>query len=151
MLRQTILKIKQGFMGQIILGAANFLEQYFSPIILLIIRLWMAHIFWFSGLIKISDWSTTLSLFQNIYNVPVISPTLAAYLATTTELTTPILLLFGFATRLATIPMLVMTAVIQFTYFQSMEHYYWAMLLGTLLCFGPGKLSIDYWLRKLGS
>lgn len=149
MLKQTILNRKYSFIGRTILGAANFLEQYLSPVLLLSMRLWMAYIFWYSGLLKISDWHTTIALFQSVYNVPVISPTLAAYLTATTELTTPILLVLGFATRLATIPMLVMTAVIQFTYLQSNEHYYWAMILGTLLCFGPGKLSLDHWLKKL--
>ncbi len=125
-----------------------YLEKYLSPLLLLAMRLWMASIFWHSGLTKINDWQSTVALFQNVYNVPILSPQIAASLATMTELSCPILLLLGFATRLATIPMLIMTAVIQLTYLQSPEHFYWAMLLGTLLCFGPGTLSIDYLLKK---
>jgi putative oxidoreductase len=126
----------------------HFLEQYLAPLILLAQRLWMASIFWHSGLTKINDWKSTVALFENVYSVPILSPQIAASLATMTELTCPILLLLGLATRLATIPMLIMTAVIQLTYLHSAEHFYWAMLLGTLLCFGPGVLSIDYIIKK---
>jgi putative oxidoreductase len=125
-----------------------YLEKYLSPLLLLAMRLWMASIFWHSGLTKINDWQSTVALFQNFYNVPILSPQIAASLATMTELSCPILLLLGFATRLATIPMLIMTAVIQLTYLHSPEHFYWAMLLGTLLCFGPGVLSLDYFIKK---
>ncbi|MFI4954460.1 MAG: DoxX family protein [Gammaproteobacteria bacterium] len=139
---------KHHLISRIILRSIHFLEDFAAPIILLIIRLWMARIFWYSGLVKISDWQSTLALFQYEYKVPLINPELAAYLAALTELTCPILLTLGIATRFATIPMLIMTIVIQFTYLDSSEHFYWAMLLATILCFGPGKISLDYWVRK---
>lgn len=44
--------------------------------------------------------------------------------------------------------MLAMTTVIQFTYEYSNEHYYWAILLATILCYGPGRLSIDSLITK---
>lgn len=138
----------KSFVSRLLLPLFNFLEIFISPLVLLAIRLWMAQIFWYSGLVKISDWQSTLALFGQIYKVPYIPYDIAAYLATMTELTCPILLTLGIATRLATIPMIIMTLVIQFTYLQSSEHLYWLMLLGTLLCFGPGKLSLDYILRK---
>jgi putative oxidoreductase len=114
----------------------------------LIIRLWMAKIFWASGILKINDWSNTIYLFTNEHPVPFLPPLLAAISATTFELLCPVLLTVGFATRLATLPMLAMTAVINFTYDNSPEHYYWAILLGTILFYGPGKLSLDYFISK---
>jgi putative oxidoreductase len=140
--------LKNHFITKLILSIFHFLESYGAPIMLLIMRLWMARIFWYSGLVKISDWQSTIALFQYEYKVPIINPELAAYMATMTELTCPILLTLGIATRFATIPMLIMTAVIQLTYFNSNEHFYWAMLLGTILCLGPGKISLDYWVRR---
>lgn len=126
----------------------HFLETFCAPVLQLIIRLWMANIFWNAGVVKISDWQTTLALFQQEYKVPFIQPDVAAYLAAMTELTCPVLLVLGIATRIATIPMMLMILVIQFTYLNSDEHLYWLMLLGTLLCFGPGRLSFDYLLKR---
>ena len=125
-----------------------FLEMFAGPLLLLVIRLWMARIFWCSGVSKIQSWSTTLLLFQNEYKVPYIPPEGAAYLVTGTELLCPVLLVIGLATRLAVIPMLIMTAIIQATYLDLNEHLYWAMLLGLILCYGPGRLSIDFFFRK---
>lgn len=116
------------------------------PILIFIMRFWMARIFWYSGLTKISSWQTTIALFSQEYKVPLISPDIAAYMATSTELVCSVLLVCGFMTRLATIPMIIMTLVIQFTYLDLREHYYWLMLLSTILFYGPGKLSIDYFI-----
>lgn len=119
-----------------------------QSVLLLVIRLWMAHVFWVSGLVKIDDFSNTIALFRDEYQVPVISPVFAAYSGTFFELTCPILLTFGLCTRLSTLPLLAMTAVIQFTYDQNIQHAYWAMLLTTILVFGGGKLSADYFAEK---
>ncbi len=124
------------------------LTHYGMPLLVLVIRLWMARIFWYSGLTKITDWQATLYLFANEYRVPFIPPEIAAYLAATAELTCPVLLVLGFATRLATLPLLLMTAVIQFTYLNFIDHFYWALLLTTLLCYGPGPLSLDFLIKK---
>jgi putative oxidoreductase len=116
------------------------------PILIFAMRFWMARIFWYSGQTKISSWQTTIALFRHEYQVPFISPELAAYMSTSAELICPVLLVFGFMTRLATIPMIIMTLVIQFTYLDLREHFYWLMLLSTILFYGPGKFSIDYFM-----
>ena len=116
--------------------------------LVLIMRLWMAKIFWYSGLTKISSWSSTIALFKYEYQVPVISPEIAAYFATAFELTCPILLVLGLGTRFATLPMLAMVAVIQFTYLDLINHFYWALMLGTILLYGPGVLSLDHFIKR---
>lgn len=118
------------------------------PVLLLLMRLWMAKIFFFSGLTKISNWDAALFLFENEYKVPLIPSDIAAYLSAFNELVFPVLLVVGLATRFATIPLLVMTLVIQFTYEMSLEHFYWGFLLITLLICGPGKISMDYWIKR---
>ncbi|MCC6467680.1 MAG: FAD-dependent oxidoreductase [Alphaproteobacteria bacterium] len=119
------------------------LTRYGSPLYQLFLRLWMAEIFWSSGLTKIASWSTTIALFQDEYMVPVLPPELAAYLSTTAELACPVLLAFGLGTRLAAVPLMVMTLVIQFTYLDRAEHFYWLMVLGQIALRGPGFLSLD--------
>jgi len=128
--------------------STQWLEYMGMPLLVLLMRLWIARIFWYSGLTKISDWNATLFLFGEEYKVPLIPTEIAAYLATATELTCPLLLLIGFATRFATLPLLAMTAVIQFTYLSFIDHAYWAMLLATILMYGPGVLSLDYLIKK---
>ncbi len=123
------------------------LEKLGAPIILLIMRLWMASIFWYSGLSKISNWDNALYLFEHEHKVPFLPIELAAIIATTFELICPVLLTIGLASRLASLPMLAMTAVIQFTYLDLIDHSYWGMLLATILFYGPGRISLDYLIR----
>jgi putative oxidoreductase len=66
------------------------------------------------------------------------------------ELTCPVLLVLGFATRLATLPMLAQTFVIGvFVYLADwIEHLTWAAMLLFILTRGPGPISVDYWLAR---
>lgn len=120
----------------------------FSPFLFLAIRLWIASIFWNSGMTKFNDWQGTVALFTDVYKVSCIDPNLAAYLTTAIELSCPILLVMGLTTRLATIPMLVLVAMMETTFLSSIDHFYWAVLLSALLCKGSGLFSVDYFLTK---
>lgn len=133
---------------QIYLSIIKVLEKIALPLLVLFMRVWMAKIFWYSGLTKISNWQSTVFLFKEEYKVPFIPPEIAASFATSFELACPVLLVFGFATRLATLPLLAMTAVIQFTYIDLIDHRYWAMLLALILFYGPGSLSLDHLIFK---
>lgn len=137
--------------GKLYSCMTKFSDQYLFSALLLCIRYWMAKIFWYSGLTKIGSWQFTIYLFKFEYQVPIIPAETAAYLATATELVAPVLLIFGFMSRLASIPLLCMVAVIQFTYLDLVEHTYWAILLACILFAGPGKFSIDYILVKISS
>jgi len=119
-----------------------------NHVLLLAMRLWIANIFWKSGILKINDWDSTIMLFTDEHPVPYLNPQFAALSGTTFELLCPILLVLGFGSRLATLPLLAMTAVIQFTYMQHEQHYYWAFLLATILCFGSGKISVDHLIKN---
>ena len=57
-----------------------------QPLALLAARLYVAQVFWLSGLTKIRDWDTTLALFENEYQVPLLSPAVAAWMGTGGEL-----------------------------------------------------------------
>ena len=122
--------------------------DYLRPVINFIIRLYIAKIFWLSGVTKLSSWSKTLWLFTNEYQVPFFSPALAAAMSMSAELCCPILLLLGLGTRFASIALFIMTLVIQFTYDRIEEHYYWMMLLSFIIAYGGDKLSLDYYLKN---
>ncbi len=78
-------------------------------------------------------------------------PEVAAMLATAAELTCPVLLVLGLATRLTTLPLLGMTAIIQLFVFPEswVDHLMWTAMLLTLLTRGPGAISLDRWLAPL--
>lgn len=111
-----------------------------------VFRLTVGGVFWHSGLTKIDSWQTTIVLFRDEYRVPFLPPELAAMFATAVELSCPVLLLLGLATRLATLPLLAMTVVIQiFVYPESWNaHLMWVAMLGYILTRGPGTISLDH-------
>lgn len=123
--------------------------SWLQAIALLAARLWIAKVFFMSGLTKIDSWSTTIALFSDEYKVPLLPPELAAYMAASVELSLPILLVLGLMTPLAALGLMGMTLVIElFVYPGTTEHYYWLLLNGILLTHGSGKLGLDYWIVK---
>ena len=94
---------------------SNFAAVYVFSLLVLFMRIWIAKIFWYSGLTKISSFDSTIYLFEYEYKVPLISPEIAAYLATTIELSMPSFLVLGLFSRLACLPLIAMTLVIQLT------------------------------------
>jgi putative oxidoreductase len=115
----------------------------------LVLRLGVSLVFFRSFQAKILDWNTTILLFENEYNVPILPPGVAAVMAATLEIVGPIMLVLGSGTRLAAAAMLGMTLVIQiFVYPQSYpDHLLWAGPLLYLLLRGPGKWSVDAVIR----
>ena len=72
-----------------------------APLADLAVRLFVAAVFFQSGLTKIANWSSTVSLFENEYAVALLPPQLAAFLGTGVELFFPVLLVLGLGTRFA--------------------------------------------------
>lgn len=131
-------------------GVIGWLERFPLSILQFIFRFSIGAVFWNSGITKILSWQTTLVLFRDEYRVPLLPPGIAAYLATTIELTCPVLLVLGLATRLATLPMLAQTFVIEaFVYPEDwIEHLTWASMLLFILTRGPGAISLDYFIAR---
>lgn len=124
------------------------LLERFSFLPVLGMRLWIANVFWNSGMSKLADWEGTIALFADEYRVPVLPPEIAAYLGTAVELTAPVLVAVGLAARLGAAGMLFMTGVIEFTYMHFDVHIVWALMLTLILLQGPGKASLDYFIRR---
>lgn len=112
----------------------------------ILMRLGIASVFWKSAMTKLANWDLTLALFAKEYQVPVLPPEIAAYLATAAELTCPVLLVFGLAARFGAATLLGMTLVIQlFVYPDNWsEHLLWASILIYILTRGAGVISIDH-------
>jgi len=107
-----------------------------------------------SGLTKIRIWSGTLALFEYEYQVPLLPPAVAALLGTAAELTLPILIAIGLATRLSSLALFLFNLVAVYAYGSFLfsddgaaglqQHILWGALLAMLVFHGPGKLSLDH-------
>ena len=133
------------------------MEDWFragSPLVDLAIRLYVAEVFFRSGLLKLGNWEGTLYLFANEYHVPLLPPEIAAWFGTFTEVFFPILLALGLATRFAALWLSVfnVVAVVSFWHVLHeneaalMSHVFWGFLLMVTLLHGPGVLSADRFL-----
>jgi putative oxidoreductase len=131
-------------------AARAWLERIPLALIQLAMRVAVGMVFFNSGLLKLNSWEFAIKLFQDEYKVPLLDPVLAARLALLNELTFPVLVILGLATRLATLPLLGMVAVIEiFVYPQAwVEHLMWASILIFLLSRGAGPLSLDYLVER---
>ena len=124
-----------------------------APIGDLLVRLWVANVFWKSGLTKISNLSSTMYLFEYEYAVPIIPFELAAYLAIFAELVFPILLVLGFATRLTAGALFIFNVVAVISYptlnpAGIVQHQVWGILLLIPLLHGAGAISLDHFIKK---
>ena len=130
--------------------ALRWLDGIPYTLIAIPLRLAMATVFWSSAMVHFASWDTTLALFEDEYKVPLLPPDLAAYMAVSIEVITPVLLVLGLLTRPASLVLLGMTTVIEiFVYPQAWPtHIQWAAMLLVLLARGPGKLSLDWLFRR---
>ena len=142
--------------AELLTAVADFLARY-----------WVAAAFFGSGLTKTTTGSfalfghtfsyplsvfpaeSTFALFEYEYHVPLLPPTLAAYLGTAAELLLPVFLLLGLGTRYAALALFVFNIVAVISYPDLMDagmaqHQVWGLLLLITMCHGPGKLSVDY-------
>ena len=137
-------------------------DTYATHVFDLVIRLYVAHIFWTAGMLKVDrvlndDFGSTVEAFTDYYPIPGVDPVLAAAGATIFEPLLAILLAFGLFGRFAGAGLLVMSLVIEYawaiqqdpyTFPFNQEHVVWMIVCASVLLRGPGKLSLDTFLLK---
>lgn len=128
----------------------------FVPLLLLFCRLWVAWVFFNSGLTKIASWDSTLFLFEYEYQVPVLPWELAAYMGTAAELILPVFLALGLFSRPMAAILFVFNiiAVVSYPVLWDKgfyDHQLWGLMILNVVVWGPGVISADKVLRsKLG-
>lgn len=115
---------------------------------LLLARLYLAKIFFLSGLTKITDWESALFLFDEEYQVPFLPPELAAWLGTGGELLLPVLLTIGLLGRFSAIGLCIVNfmAVISLSDMPPAalsQHILWGSLLAMIAISGVGRYAVD--------
>lgn len=125
-----------------------------QSIALLAARLYVAQVFFLSGLTKLRDWSSTLALFHDVYQVPLLPPVLAAWLGTAGELVLPVLLVLGLAGRFAGAGLFVVNAMAvlslsadDLTPAGQAQHLLWGVLTLAVALWGAGRWSADRFIR----
>ena len=124
-----------------------------QPLAALLARLYIAQVFFLSGLTKIRDWSTTVALFTDEYKVPFLPPAVAAAMGTAGELVLPVLLVLGLGGRFSPLGLFVVNAAAVISLSEIapaafQQHVFWGSLLAGLAIYGLGPLSVDRLIKK---
>jgi len=133
-------------------GFAHLVDKL-QPLFALALRLYVARVFFASGLVKLENWDSTLALFENEFHVPVLSPQAAAMLGTGAELFLPLLLALGIGTRCSALALFLFNIVAVVSYPDLSDagikdHVLWGTLLLVTLVYGPGKFALDRWFER---
>ena len=146
----------KGRLESLIVLALAWLQTIARAIAPPMLRIALALPFFRSGLTRwdgfLSLSPATLYLFENQFKLHVPgaaygfpAPDTIALLTACAEITLPILLVAGFATRFAALALLIMTGVIQLVFPDGWAnfHLYWASIAMAIIALGPGALSLD--------
>ena len=118
------------------------------PYVELLIRLWIAKLFFFFGVQELMHWTTALQSAVEQNPFPPLAPTVSAYLSTGADLICAILLALGLMTRYASLPLLILAAITQFRFEPFDTQLFWIALFGWYVIHGAGPISLDHLLRR---
>ena len=90
---------------------SNELRKWIYSLAELLVRLYIANIFFTSGWSKIQNWSSTLFLFADQYQVPFLDPGWATVMITAGEMGFSLLLVLGFWSRMSALGLFVINAL----------------------------------------
>ncbi|MBN2690757.1 MAG: DoxX family protein [Burkholderiaceae bacterium] len=134
-------------------GLTRLLDWLQAPA-LLAARLYVAYVFFNSGLQSLRDWAGTVWLYENEFHVALLPPHVAAVVGTAGELLLPPLLALGLFGRFGALGLFVVNAVALLSYMYALQppaimfHFIWGILIAVVALWGPGKWSIDYWMQR---
>lgn len=119
-----------------------------EPVMLLAARFYVGWAFFSSGLTKLKNWDSTLFLFEEEYQVPLLPYEIAAYLGTAAEIILPLLLMAGLASRFSALGLFFVNivAVISLEDIAAAayaEHVLWGTLLLQVVIFSGGRFALD--------
>jgi putative oxidoreductase len=119
-----------------------------QSVFLLAFRLWVAWVFFKSGLIKLQSWDVTVELFSYEYAVPLLPSLIAALMATSIELLLPPLLALGLMSRTVAFILFLFNIIAAISYPDMSaaglkDHQLWGLVLLWVFLQGAGLFSLD--------
>lgn len=126
----------------------------------LVMRVALAVPFWRSGILKwdgflqLSDTAVTLFTDEFMLHLPggpyhYPLPAVMAFMSGCGEILFPVLLVLGLGTRFAALGLFGMTVIVELTVPDGWPiHITWAAMALGIMAWGPGRISLDHWLRK---
>jgi putative oxidoreductase len=127
--------------------------DHLRPWLLAATRFWVSWQFLKSGWLKLSNWDVTIELFRSEYQVPLLTPTIAAICGTFGELLFPVLLILGLLTRVGALGLFAVNALAVISYWHVLgsegyeaalaQHVLWGYMLAVLAVCGGGALTLD--------
>lgn len=134
-------------------GFGRALDNLRSPLLLLT-RVWVGWQFLKSGWLKATQWDTTIELFRSEYQVPVLTPEIAALTGTVGELVFPALLIIGLLTRAGALGLFAVNLLAVVSYWHVLgqegyeaalsQHLLWGFMLLVIVACGAGRFSLDH-------
>jgi putative oxidoreductase len=128
------------------------------PLLLAGTRIFVSWQFLKAGWLKLTNWDVTLELFRSEYQVPVLSPGVAAVFGTFGELFFPVLLILGLFTRLGALGLFAVNLMAVVSYWHVLgsdgyeaalaQHVLWGYMLAVIALVGAGGISLDRLLEK---
>ena len=130
---------------------SNELRKWIYSLAELLVRLYIANIFFTSGWSKIQNWSSTLFLFADQYQVPFLDPGWATVMITAGEMGFSLLLVLGFWSRMSALGLFVINALALYSYYGVLketslalhDHLHWGLLLLLLMTSKCGYMHCD--------
>ncbi|WP_294533890.1 DoxX family protein [uncultured Rhodoblastus sp.] len=160
--------LQQASTGGVLTSVARFVDRVegivrvvaLPSLAQLILRFALAVPFWRSGILKwdgflrLSD--TAVALFTDEFMLhlpggpyPFPFPAVTALLSGCAEITFPVLLVLGLATRFAALGLLFMTLIVELTVPDAWPvHLTWAAMALAIIAWGPGRVSLDFLIRR---
>lgn len=134
--------------------------EHLQSLFLLIIRLTWGHQFFMAGYSKLVHREEVIQYFNAMHFS---HPALHTYLVSSIELVGGLLLFIGFASRLAAVPLAItmLGSLITYHAFQNLHFienpaflvhstsFPFLMAAAIILLFGPGRISIDAWIKRI--
>jgi putative oxidoreductase len=148
-----------GMLADRLSGIVRLVAQ--PSVVQLVLRLALAVPFWRSGILKWDGFlqlnDTAVELFSSEFMLhlpggpyPYPAPAAMAFATGCAEIFFPALLVIGFATRFAATGLLFMTLVVELTIPDGWPiHITWAAMALGIMAWGPGRVSLDYAVRRL--
>jgi putative oxidoreductase len=152
-LRQNIASLVERALGIVrLIAHPDFVQLVMR--VALAVPFWKSGILKWTGFLQLSD--TAITLFTDEFMLhlpggpyPFPAPTVFAFLSGCSEITFPILLVFGLATRFAALGLLFMTIIVELTVPDGWPiHITWAAMALGIMAWGPGRISIDHAIHR---